>query len=367
MECGSPTLSTCVVADSHWARLTPSRFASVASTELLAPQQLGVGLELGYLRRPLVLHSPSPGPSGSDVDVIKDQISTTLLLGYGVTDRLTLDMAMPIVAYQTGSGLSAISGGPSLSTSSIRDMRIGLAYAILPQLRTSPWEPSGAIDLVRPRLLSLTARVDATLPTADARQLSGEGAMVWSPSLAMDVRMGRLLVGAESGLRLRPTRQLSGSRIGSQLLVGLGISVDALSRDRLSFSAESRLLYTFAEQHDVTVAADGSQSSIPNGKRIIPMEWALSVRTAPVLGGDLSFLLSMGGGVPITGDSSPTSPSLRSLFVVRYAPVARDTDGDRIPDRIDRCPYVKASGEPVDGCANPTQPVDFTAPRTPSP
>ena len=63
----------------------------------------------------------------------------------------------------------------------------------------------------------------------------------------------------------------------------------------------------------------------------------LGLRSAPVLGGDVSFFGGGGGPIPIT-PGPVTVPRFRFVLGITYAPMNRDSDGDGVPDRIDRCP-----------------------------
>jgi hypothetical protein len=56
-----------------------------------------------------------------------------------------------------------------------------------------------------------------------------------------------------------------------------------------------------------------------------------------VLAGDVTFFGGGGGPIPI-GDAAITVPRFRFLLGATYAPTARDTDGDGIPDKVDSCP-----------------------------
>lgn len=372
--------SPCINSDILWPHAGPSQFVSVGSTDTVAPQQVGVGLVSTYLKQPLVLHVAQPGPGGSDQNAVDDQVNGTFLWAYGVTDRLELDLAVPLTFIQSGAGISPITGGNALKDTAVRDMRFGFTYAIVSHARVAPEarrEPFG-----------LAARLEVSAPTGDSDQLAGEGSGVFAPSLAADWRLHRFFAGAEVGARLRPTTELDGARIGTELVTALGVGFDILPRELLSATLEGWALPNFAEQHDITVSSFNRVSS-PNGKYIAPAEWQLAVRTAPLPGGDLSVQLSGGTALPITS-GAPTMPDYRFTLGVRWAPTGRpiahpsttpppasanpapvvdlhlagardvctsdpdlvdgfqdsdgcpdeDQDKDGIPDRLDRCPLV---------------------------
>ena len=79
-----------------------------------------------------------PGPGGSDQNAIDDQVNGTFLWAYGVTNRLELDLAVPLTFIQSGAGLSPLTGGNALKDTAVRDMRFGFTYAILPHARVAP-------------------------------------------------------------------------------------------------------------------------------------------------------------------------------------------------------------------------------------
>jgi len=154
--------------------------------------------------------------------------------------------------------------------------------------------------------------------------------------LAADYRYRILFAGLDVGARVRPITEFAGARIGSQLTTALGAGADLIDRERLSIMLEARTYVNFAEQHD-TAQSELGTTSVPNGKSITPAEWMLTARSAPLLAGDITFLLGGGGPIPI-GDAAITVPRFRFLLGAVYSPMARDTDGDGIIDKNDFCP-----------------------------
>ena len=339
--------SPCINDDTLWVHAGPARFVSVGSTETVAAGQLGFGLVTSYLSRPIILHSPSPGGAGSDQFVINDQVNSTFLWSYGVSNRLEVDVVLPLTFGQGGTGLAPITGGSGPQDTAVRDMRFGFAYAIVPHLRVSPDLPSSS-PLAQRDAWGVTGRCEVSAPTGDQDQFAGERSGVFIPSLAGDYRHGHFFAGVELGARIRPTTELVGARVGTQLVTSLGAGYDILPRELLSATLEAWALPTLETQNDVTISPSGQVvASASNGNYIVPAEWQASLRTAPLRGGNVSIQLGGGGALP--SDSAITTPRFRFTLGIRLAPLARDTDGDGVLDSNDHCPEVAAPNT-HDGC-----------------
>lgn len=339
-DCSPPSrLSTCVDADTLLQHAGAARFIGVGGVDLLEPMQLGFGAMTSYQKRPIVLTFASPDPAGTKVYAVDDQTNTTFLWGFGLTRWLELDVAMPITLYQTGSGVSAYTNQNTapLSRSVFRDPRIGVAFAILPHGR-SPKEP------VNP--LAIAARFDLALPVGGTGQFAGSSTATAIPSISAEYRAGRIIAAAEVGARIRGTTQLSNARIGSQISAAVGAGFDILSRERLTAMLEANTLVGLVKQTDLTRdPSTGSVIESESSRAHAPAEWMASVRSAPLLGGDVSFHIGAGTGLPLTS-TSVTEPLVRVVAGVRYAPLGRDADGDGIADRDDKCPN---DPEDIDG------------------
>lgn len=359
-SCSNPLTNTCVSSDSFWPNAGPQRFAAVGSTETTAERQVSFGLMTTYQSRPVVLRVASPGPGGSDQYAIDNQVNASFLFAYGVTDRLQLDVGLPITLGQDGAGTSPLTGGGDLRSTAVRDLRFGVAYAIVPRDRNDPEDRHGKGGAGHS--WSLAARFATTAPVGDSGDFAGERTAVFVPSLAVDWRWKRLFAAGEIGARVRPVTEVVGARIGTQLTMAAGVGVDILPKSFLSLLLESHAYAGFVEQRDTQQTAAGIGGQV-NGQRIIPAEWMLGVRSAPLLDGDVSFYAGGGGPFPGNGDVV-TVPRFRFNLGLTFAPTRRDSDGDGVPDRIDRCPTVpgeKGGAEP--GCPKAPDPVEPPAPE----
>jgi len=306
-DCSGP-YSPCIDDDVLWPHAGVARFEAVGSTQTLAPRQLGFGLVTSYLSRPVEL--PLQVHDGAvDRDAVDNQVDGTFLWSYGVARRLELDVALPVTFGQNGSGLSSVTGGDSLGDTAVRDLRFGFAYAMVAHApRTTSHAEAG-----------LAARLEISAPTGDRSEFAGERSGVLAPGVAADFGDGPWFIGAEVGARLRPTTELEGTRVGSQLFTSLGMGVDVLRHDLLTLAIEAWALPTLVRQDTAIVEGDGVVER-PSGRWFVPSEWQVSVRTAPVARGDVSIQLGGGGSLPLAGDIPLTTPHVRFTIGIRWAP-----------------------------------------------
>jgi hypothetical protein len=318
-EC-SGIYSPCINAEALWPHGGPARFLAIGSAETIAAGQIAFALATSYQSRPVTITVPAPAPPGTRQYAIDDQVNGTFVFSYGVSNRLELDLALPVTFGQGGTGLAPVTGGLGLKDTAVRDVRFGFAYAALPHLRLSADAPASDG-------LGLVARFEVSAPAGDRDQLAGERSGVFVPTLSAEYRHGRIFAGAEAGARIRPTTELLGARVGTQLVTALGVGYDILPRDLLAAALEAWALPGFDEQHDIQTPAPDVTRSVPNGKLIAPAEWQLSLRTVPLRGGDLSIQAGGGGAIPLSGDTPITTPRFRFTLAVRWAPLARRVEG----------------------------------------
>jgi OmpA-OmpF porin, OOP family len=361
-SCTNQHVSACINSDTLWPHAGPSRFTSIGGAETVSDGRVSFGLVTSYQSRPIVLHVPSPGPNGTDAAAIDDQVTGTFLFAYGVTKRLELDLMIPITFGQGGSGVAPITGKDSLRDTVTRDARFGTTFEILQRPRVDPWD-------ARAKKLGLVGRFEVSMPIGDKEQFAGEKGAVFVPSLAADYRTGRLFLGAELGLRIRNTAELATARVGTQGLIGIGAGVDLLPREMLSVMVEARALPVFADQTATTPIAGGAVAQ----HSIVPAEWDVAVRTAPLGAGDFAISLAGGSWLPFASEAPITVPRWRFTLGIVFAPLAHDTDGDGVLDSSDQCPRERGPKTSAAGSGCPEPPpkppevLDLQTPTPPPP
>ncbi len=337
-ECDArPEASTCLTSDAMWPTPGPQRFAFLPATEVSAPGKFSVALVSTYQslipKSPIVLRVPTPGPSGTEAPAIDDQVGTTLVTSFGIVDRTELYIAIPGTLYQTGGGSNAVSGRAAPSTSSLRDPRLGGAFALVP--RSSP-----------SRLFALTAYGDVQVPTGSTTDFAGEKGFVFSPTIAADVRFaGRVTIATGVGARLRPVSQsFFGERQGTQVLFGLGGTVDILAPEVLSIGVEARPIFGIDARSDVEQDRFGLSTS--SSRSLFGGEWLASVHTS-----FHGFSILAGGGGTL-----PSRQASSGLAGCASCSAWRTRAGRRPRPRRRRARWPKRSRRRPPAAADPTPP-----------
>ena len=333
-DCSS-SVATCIDSEALWPTAGPTTFFSLPSARTTPKSRFGFGLASSLQHNPIVVRTSDAGPSGSvDVPVIGTQLTTSFLFSYGITERIEASFAAPVTFFQDGTGVSRVTQGPSTAvpSSAVRDVRIGLAYALLPVPRVS-----------RPRGVFVVARLDVSIPSGDRDVFAGDRGFVGAPTLALEEHFGHFTFGASLGARLRKTTSLLGSNVGSQLFLGLGIAQGLDRKDRVALTAEAFALPTL-------VADSGS-----------PYQWLVGVRWAPIFGGDFVIHGGGGGSMRVVGHAPIGEPIWRAVLDLRYAPLGNDSDLDGVLDRDDKCDDAREDRDGFqddDGCPDPDNDKD---------
>ncbi|MCC6215966.1 MAG: hypothetical protein IT376_13960 [Polyangiaceae bacterium] len=287
--CGERGAAPCLDAQSAW--LAPGRQgASIVGAARTPPGGAATaGLALGWMSRPIVLVAPAPDPDGRELHLVDHALDLTWLLGLGIGAGVALELAAPVVLWQSGAGSdAAVSSRPApLAPTAVRDPRIGLAAQVLGDDRSRA---------------AATARLVVVTPLGDEEALAGERSAVVAPGAAGGWRSGAWeLVGAVDA-RFRPRVRLADAILDDQLVAHVGSRLRLAARDALSLTLDAWAAPVLATQ--------------PRGDAVIPGEWSLGVGSRPASA--VSLHLSGGTGLPLGGGGAfaPGAPRARATLVV---------------------------------------------------
>jgi OmpA-OmpF porin, OOP family len=300
----------------------PKSFFSVDDGGVANAKQLSADAMITFITDPFVIYN---------VDETNDEITTTrtavvesllaaeLSGAYGISNKLQVGAALPLILSMSGDGLNTATAGPgmeSLQSTGLGDLRIEAKYLLLekPNLRVA-----GIGGITVPTSVGSGGGdyLGDDLPTG-----RGRAAVQWID------RGGKLTVGANAGIILRKPRTLYSSKVGQQITYSVG----AAFRFNERFAAVGETFGRSGFSMDV----DSSPLEIAAGLRLRATP-AISV----VLGGGAGLVQGIG------------SPGVRAFIAVGWAPDYRDTDNDGITNIKDRCvlvPEDKDGFEDTDGC-----------------
>lgn len=306
--------STCFDADSRWAVALPSPFATFGAP--LRQHAVGsVGLDADYLKRPVVLEAPAPDPRGRAFTVIDDRVDAALTGSFSPLPWLAVTGALPLVAAQTGSGLTGITrtSERDVTSPALRDPKVGVAATALERrFARSAW-------------VGLRGELELSLPLGTQSAFARARTVVAAPRVSSSVFVKWFYAGASVGARLKGPVEIAGTHLGHQLTWAAGVGAEILDERRLTFSLEARALLTLRSQ-DSTLP-DGSHAS----GRHLPAEWLASLGTQwPAPHGRWSAFAGGGMGIPLsTRRVEDGTGTQRDHFVGLAAPAVRALVGAR--------------------------------------
>ena len=299
--------STCIASDNLWPQVGGGRWFSQAPTQTAPESSAAFGLVPTYYLRPIGLQIASADPEGTTVYAVDNVFAATFLIGIGVTDRLQLSLASPVVLYQDGASKTDIVGGEqALPRSAVGDIRFGTSLGIL---QRAPDEDGPA----------LTARFEMAAPTGRAAAFTGFATSTYAPALTFDYHISGLHLGLEAGARIREHVKLAGAVVGTQISSSLGIGYDILDAGRLSANLEAWALFNVIRQNDLVVEPGRFiAEEVPSTTPHIPMEWMLSVQNRSLVDGHLGLSLGAGSFIPTSESLAVTTPALRVALGIHY-------------------------------------------------
>ena len=266
------------------------------------------GLFFHYVDDPVQVVSPN----SSDVEskLVRDRFTTQVGLAMGFFDVLELDVALPLVPYQSGADLAAIGESGTVDGFSLSDTRVAVKAAVL-----KPEKANG---------FGVSISSVVFMPTGDGQTLNSDGTFRGEPRVALgwQSKSGLELLG-NIGFQVRPTVGTMNYAGGHAVRWGVGGAVPVVG------------------EVDVIASVFGSQTVVQSETSGNGGGDNSEADPAEALGGlrfDLpaGFRIQAGGGAGFTDGVG--APDFRVFLSAHWANLKRDSDGDGLLNRNDDCP-----------------------------
>ncbi|HEY0705733.1 MAG TPA: thrombospondin type 3 repeat-containing protein, partial [Polyangia bacterium] len=285
--------------------LGPQGFFTVDSARVPPHLSLSLSLSTSYARNPFSLYTiQGPARVETQVDVVRDLVSTELGFALGLLDQIQLGVALPFNVYQKGEDFT-ITGEPSgsnLKGASLGDLRVELKY----QVASFGSEDNFAFAVV-PGL---------TLPTGKDKNFAGDDNVTGRLRGVLEGRWDKVRAGATLGALLRGERTTFAATVGSQLLYGAAVE-GKIHRD----------VALLGEVWGRSGLADFTEGYTDAN----PMEGDVGMRVAL----PKAFTMAVGAGLGLIRGIG--APKYRAFLAFGWAPNFDDRDNDGVFDYEDRC------------------------------
>jgi outer membrane protein OmpA-like peptidoglycan-associated protein len=303
-------------------------FFSVESGAIDPSIEVRTSLFLDYEYRPLQLYTAS----GQRLSGLLDHRLTAHVLG-SVTlfDRLSIGLLVPVSLYETNDPKTAEAGVHPAEHAAFGDLRLEPKVGLLNQAH---------------HFIDLALLADLTVPSATRHSYAGDSTVSAGGEADVSHRFGPFRVAGNFGFQWRQKVQSFDLVIGPELYYRFGGSFDL---SRIDHPAPVEII---GEIYGRTSALTPFKNASQN-----PIEWVLGARWS--VRQWLAF--NIGGGRAI--NSGYGAPAARVFLGATFIPLEAgakqgevDTDGDGIPDRLDRCPTEpedKDGFQDEDGCPDP--------------
>jgi hypothetical protein len=320
------------------------------------PRHLDVvfGLHLRYAHAPTQTLRVPLHEGGSDIGTpIVDRLALRLGLGFGLFDRLEIDVALPIVLLQRSEPFTHAQVRAPMPLAE----GAGLGDLVV----------SGKGLLVDDEHVALALALDVSAPTGRREILAGELGATLTPALLASFRAQPLEMVVGAGARLRtvnallPDARPLGHEVRGSLAARVALTADvyvgAAAEGRLPLAPGEHGYGAFVEitgfvggslgEGPVTIGADGAVGAgLP---RAYGSPWA---RGAAAIRAHLDFGLrdADGDGIRDGQDLCPAERETINGVDDGDGCPEPDRDGDGVPDAVDACPDVAVDEAGRQGC-----------------
>jgi hypothetical protein len=280
-----------------------------------------VGAFASYAYRPVVVPDSTASPGWV---AVRNQVAFDLVSSVGLMDRLSLGMALPVIAFQNGETAPAANGTSKPPETAVGNLAVDGRFTLLEQ---------GSLGG-----LGLAATVRVAVPTGAHHAFIAEDQARTEFRLLGELGVLGSSLRFSVGGRIRPEPEtFAGERFGSELPWGLGLVVKPQA-----FGIDREGAYLFL------VEGHGALALTPEvgAKEQTPAALRFAARRAF---GDTHLML----GVEAPLDHAYGVARARVLAGFGWAPRVRDADADGIDDKDDQCPELaedRDGFEDNDGC-----------------
>ncbi len=289
------------------------------------PGDWSVATYVGYETNPLVSYNERTGDTIAAL--VKKRISGDVAIGVGVTRWFEAGLELPIIYNQTRDAMSTPGVDATLKSPRAGDLRLEPKFLIL----------KGGDGKV-----GVAAIAGIGIPTGGHVGYAGDGGLTISPEAIVSFQKGAIRLGLDAGVILRSTKTTADLTVGDEIFARIGAAY------RLPMGLEL----------DAMLISSTSTSKLYSQIDTDPLE----------LDGGISYNTD-GFGVFLLGGrgihSGFGTPDLRFLAGIRISPAGDnkpiDSDGDGIPDSVDKCPHEpedKDGFQDEDGCPDPDNDKD---------
>jgi len=305
---------------------------------------LTAGLFVGWAHDPLVLRDRA-GEVPPGGRVVGQQLTLDLVASFAIANRVEIGVVLPTVPFQeTDNTITRLPSG--LRRSGLGDLRIDV------KVRAHTFSLGRKTSLPQ---LSLAVIAGLRAPTGDNDSFLGHDGWTGFPRVVAELHHDRYGVSLNFGAVLHSTRTFTDLAVTHQIAYGLAGRYAV-------WGARGHLLDAIAELSGLVGVG------LPDGKSLVASEAPLEASLAMRFRARFGLHAMVGGSVGLTRGYG--TPDGRFFFGLRYEspraygvervihgpvgptpprPTAPDSDGDGVPDAVDRCPDAKGTRETM-GC-----------------